>query len=49
MARRDGLAVEVEQRQLATRLGETPAQVEQFRKRRKIGFQLVVIQRKDVK
>ena len=47
--RRDGLAVEVEQRQLAARLGEAAAQVEQFRKRRKIGFQFIVIQRKDVK
>lgn len=40
---RDGLAVEVEQRQLATRLGEPAAQVEQFRKCRKIGFQLIVV------
>ena len=49
MVGRDGLAVEVEQRQLAARLGEAPAQVEQLRKRRKIGFQFVVIERKDVK
>ena len=44
----DILAVEVEQRQLAARLGEPAAQVKELRQSRKIAFQLIVVQRKDV-
>ena len=44
----DGLAVEVEQRQLAARLREATAQVKNLGKRRKIAFQLVVIERQRI-
>ena len=42
---RDRLAVEIEQRQLAARLGQPAAQVEQLRQGRKTAFQLIVVQR----